>query len=132
MTTADLAQRRCVPCRSGTPPLTPEEIAGLTPQVPHWTVEEHRRLRRTYRLKDFATALALVDQIGAVAEAEDHHPDLSLAWGKVEVLLWTHKIGGLSENDFILAAKIDALAASAPGLKPEAATSSMVSSTARG
>lgn len=117
MQVLSLAEKRCVPCRGDTPPLNPEEIAQYHPHVPQWTVEENRKIRRTYRLKDFVTALGLLDKIGALAEEEGHHPDLYLAWGKVEVVLWTHKIGGLSENDFILAAKIDALAKTTPGLK---------------
>lgn len=112
-----LTEKTCTPCRGDTPPLTPKEAARYHPHVPQWAVEEHKKLRRTFGFKDFVTALGFVDRIGAVAEQEGHHPDLYLAWGKVEVLLWTHKIKGLSENDFILAAKIDALAKTAPGLK---------------
>jgi len=82
-----------------------------------WEIVENHHLRKTYRLPDFAQALALVNRIGAVAEAEDHHPDLYLAWGRVDVTIWTHKIGGLTESDFILAAKCDrvAVAPAAPG-----------------
>ena len=115
-----LTQRSCVACRSDTPTLKPEEIARLQPQVPRWTVEDDRRLRRAFRFQDFATALAFVNQIGVLAEEEDHHPDIYLAWGKVEVALWTHKIGGLSDNDFIMAAKTDVLAQAAPGRKDDA------------
>lgn len=112
-----LAERACVPCRGDTPPMGPAEIAQYHPHVPEWKVEEGKRLRRTFRFKDFATALNFVNRVGATAEQEGHHPDLYLAWGKVEAILWTHKIGGLSESDFIFAAKTDALAQTAPGLK---------------
>jgi len=114
-----LTQRSCVACRSDTPTLTLEEITRLQPQIPQWVVEENRRLRHTFRFQDFVTALAFVNQIGALAEEEGHHPDLYLAWGKVGVVLWTHKIGGLSDNDFIMAAKTDVLAQAAPGRKAD-------------
>lgn len=103
----DLAARRCTACRRGTPPLSPEAAASLLPGVPGWTVEEGRRLRREFRFPDFRRALEFVDRVGALAEAEGHHPDLHLSWGRVGVVLWTHAAGGLTENDFILAAKID-------------------------
>ena len=115
-----LTQRKCVACRSDTPTLTPDEVARLQPQIPLWTVEENKRLRRAFRFRDFATALAFVNQIGALAEEEGHHPDIYLEWGKVEVVLCTHKIGGLSDNDFIMAAKVDVLAHAAPGRKADA------------
>ena len=102
-----LTSRSCVPCRRGTPRLTPEQIAALLPQLDGWTVEDQRKLTKAYRFRDFATALAFVNRVGEVAEAEGHHPDLYLSWGKVGVELLTHAIGGLSENDFILAAKLD-------------------------
>ncbi len=113
----DLAERRCIPCRGGVPPLTSAETAPLLAQLDGWEIVENHHLRKTYRLPDFAQALALVNRIGAVAEAEDHHPDLYLAWGRVDVTIWTHKIGGLTESDFILAAKCDrvAVAPAAPG-----------------
>ena len=97
----------------------PEEIAHYLPHVSGWSIEGNKRLRRTYRFKDFATALDFVSRVGAVAEEQDHHPDLYLAWGKVEAILWTHTIDGLTENDFILAAKTDALAKDAPGLRAD-------------
>ncbi|MGD8375870.1 MAG: 4a-hydroxytetrahydrobiopterin dehydratase [Acidobacteriota bacterium] len=108
----DLADRKCVPCRGGVPPLEPEEVARLHRSVPDWEVVENHHLRRTFATADFVTALRLVNRIGELAEEEWHHPDLHLAWGKVGVEIWTHKIDGLTESDFILAAKIDRIAAS--------------------
>ena len=102
-----LAARRCTACRRGTPPLSPEAAAALLPGVPGWIVEEGRRLRREFRFPDFRRALEFVDRVGALAEAEGHHPDLHLSFGRVGGGLWTHAAGGLTENDFILAAKID-------------------------
>ncbi|MSQ28444.1 MAG: 4a-hydroxytetrahydrobiopterin dehydratase [Dehalococcoidia bacterium] len=116
-----MAARKCVPCRGDTPPLTEDEIGALLPQVPGWTVEAGQRLHRTYRFRDFAAGLALVNRIGAVAEEEDHHPDLVLAWGRVEVTLWTHIIDGLTENDFVVAAKTERLAKDATGRRPDKA-----------
>ena len=106
-----LADRKCIPCRGGEPPLEPAEARRLQADVPEWEVVENHHLRRTVRTSDFASALELVNRIGALAEEEWHHPDLLLAWGRVEVEIWTHKIDGLTESDFILAAKIDRLAA---------------------
>ena len=106
-----LAEKKCIPCRGGVPPLTADEIAPLLDQLQGWEVVEGHHLRKLVRFPDFATALALVNQVGDVAEAEDHHPDIYLAWGKVEITLWTHKINGLTESDFVLAAKIDRLQA---------------------
>jgi 4a-hydroxytetrahydrobiopterin dehydratase len=103
----ELAEKRCVPCRGGVPPLNAEQIAKLQPQVPDWQPVDNHHLSRSYKFPDFATALAFVNRVGAVAEQEGHHPDLYLSWGKVEIRIWTHKINGLTESDFILAAKID-------------------------
>jgi 4a-hydroxytetrahydrobiopterin dehydratase len=102
-----LANRSCVPCRGGTPPLTREQIAPLLEQVEGWTVEDDKKLVKSYRFPDFARALAFVNRVGEIAEAEGHHPDLHLSWGRVGAEIWTHKIGGLTESDFILAAKLD-------------------------
>jgi len=107
-----LTQASCIPCRGGVPTLTAEEIAALTPQVPEWQVVEVdgiQRLRREFRFKNFRRALDFAVQVGELAEQEQHHPDLHVAWGKVAVETWTHKIGGLHHNDFVLAAKTDAL-----------------------
>ena len=105
-----LAEKHCVPCRGGVPPLKGEPLEALKAQAPGWQVVDDHHLTRTFTFPDFRAALDFVNRIGAVAEAEGHHPDLYLAWGRVEVKTWTHKIDGLTESDFILAAKIDQLA----------------------
>jgi 4a-hydroxytetrahydrobiopterin dehydratase len=109
---ASLNQSSCVPCRGGVPPLTPEEIAPLRAQVPAWAVAERDgvpMLAREFKFNDFRQALDFAVEVGALAEQEQHHPDLHVAWGRVRVETWTHKIRGLHRNDFILAAKIDAI-----------------------
>ena len=112
-----LAARQCIPCRGDTPPLAPSEVSALLSQVTGWEHEEFKRLRKSCRLKDFASALEYVNRVGAVAEDQGHHPNLYLAWGKVEATVWTHKIDGLKESDFIFAAKMDALYETTPGRK---------------
>ncbi len=107
---AELADRECVPCRGGVPPLTPEQVAPLAAEVPDWEVVDCHHLRRAFPFPDFRTALEFVGQVGELAERQRHHPDLHLSWGRVLVEIWTHKIDGLSESDFVLAAKIDRLA----------------------
>jgi len=102
-----LAARHCVPCRGGAPPLKGVELSALAAQLPDWTVVEGHHITKTYKFPDFRAALEFVNRVGAVAESEGHHPDLMLAWGRVEVKTYTHKINGLTESDFILAAKID-------------------------
>lgn len=104
---AGLAERTCVPCRGGVPALTAEQIRPLLAQLDGWNVVDNHHLEKRYALDDFAQALELVNRIGAIAEEQGHHPDLCLAWGRVEVKIWTHKINGLTESDFILAAKCD-------------------------
>ncbi len=105
---SDLASRHCVPCEGGTPPLPPEEAERLRRHMPDWTFEEEgKAIRRQFRLKDFKEAMAFVNAVANVAEAEDHHPDIFIRYRQVTLTLSTHAIGGLSENDFILAAKID-------------------------
>jgi len=105
----NLAKRQCTPCRADTPRLSGDQLALLLPELgPDWDAGDGR-LRKTFRFPDFASALAFVNRVGEVAEREQHHPDILLAWGRVAIELWTHAIGGLSENDFILAAKIDGL-----------------------
>lgn len=108
-----LSRQRCEPCRPGTPPASAEEIERLAREVPDWRVVEREgvwRLERTFTFPDFATALAFTTRVGALAEAEGHHPALLTEWGRVTVAWWTHAVGGLHRNDFIMAAKTDALA----------------------
>ena len=107
MVAETLANKRCVPCEGGVPKLTADEIAPLLAQIDGWTVEGGQKLKKSFAFPDFAQALAFVNRAGAVAEEEGHHPDLFLTWGKVGVELTTHAVGGLTENDFILAAKLD-------------------------
>lgn len=107
-----LASKTCVPCRGGVPALEGAAITELHRQLPraeHWRVVNGHHLTRTYLFPDFAQALAFVNKAGAVAEEQGHHPDILLAWGKVEITLWTHKVNGLTESDFIMAAKIEEL-----------------------
>ena len=107
MAVSPLADRRCVPCQGGTPPLTPAQIAPLLAQVQGWTVEGNKKLEKSYRFKNFVQAVEFVNAVTQVAEQEGHHPDLYVRWGEVRVYLWTHKIDGLTESDFVMAAKID-------------------------
>ncbi len=103
-----LADNKCVPCRGGVPPLEPKKIEELLKQLGRgWNLNQKGHLERLYTFKDFAQALVFVNKVGAVAEAEGHHPDLYLAWGKCGIEIWTHKINGLTESDFYLAAKAD-------------------------
>ncbi len=104
-TSAKLAERDCVPCTGDTPPLRGAEIQALLDQLEGWEAVDEHHLRKTYLFTDFAEALAFVNRVGAIAETCDHHPDLHLAWGRVEVKIWTHAIDGLTESDFIFAAK---------------------------
>lgn len=104
-----LADKHCVPCRGGVPPLKGEQLEQMKAQVAGWQVVAEHHLAKTFTFPDFRTALDFVNRAGAIAEQEGHHPDLYLSWGKVEVKTWTHKIDGLTESDFILAAKIDGL-----------------------
>jgi len=105
-----LADKTCVPCRGGVPALKGAALAPLSAQVPDWTVVEEHHLHRGFRFPDFRQALNFTNRVGELAEEQGHHPDLCLSWGKVEVSIWTHKINGLTESDFVLAAKIDRLA----------------------
>jgi len=111
--TAPLAERHCVDCKPGTPTLPTSEVDRLLEQLRGWTVVEmdgHLQLTKTLKFKGFMPGVELVDEIARIAEAEAHHPDLHLAYGSLRVDLWTHAAGGLTENDFILAAKIDQIA----------------------
>lgn len=107
---SELATKTCVPCRGGVPPLKGGELAKLHKQVPQWQVVNEHHLARKFSFPDFGQALDFVNRVGEVAEQQGHHPDILLAWGRAEITLWTHKIDGLTESDFIMAAKIDQLA----------------------
>ena len=106
---SELASRNCVPCHGGVPRLTGAELDAYARQVPDWSVVAEHHLSRAYKFNNFAAALAFVNRVGALAESEGHHPDISFGWGYAEIKIYTHAIAGLSESDFILAAKIDAL-----------------------
>lgn len=110
-TTDELASRKCVPCEGGVPPLPRERIAEYLGAVPEWSLDgDGSRIRRSWTVRNFTAGLNFLNAIGAVAEAEGHHPDLHLTgYREVAVVLFTHAVGGLTENDFIVAAKIDAL-----------------------
>lgn len=107
----NLSERHCVPCEGGTPALTSSEYEPLLGQLTGWSVEtpaeEPPRLTKSFEFKNFVDAVAFVNEITSIAEAEGHHPDLYVRWGEVRVYLWTHAANGLTDNDFILAAKID-------------------------
>ncbi|MDB5195486.1 MAG: phhB [Parcubacteria group bacterium] len=108
---SSLADKKCVPCEDdGFPALTKEQASDFLPHVPLWSInDEATEIHRTFRFKDFKEALAFTNKVGALAEEEGHHPDIQLGWGKVGIKLTTHSLKGLSENDFVLAAKIDLL-----------------------
>ena len=106
---SELASLQCVPCRGGVPPLTGEEIAKLSPQLEGWNVVNEHHLSKSYKFSNFAEAQSFVDRVGELAEEQGHHPDICFGWGRAEISIWTHKIDGLTESDFILAAKIDQL-----------------------
>jgi 4a-hydroxytetrahydrobiopterin dehydratase len=104
-----LANETCVPCRGGVPPLKGADLAALSHDLGGgWKVVEEHHLEKEYRFANFAEALAFTNRIGEIAEQQGHHPDIYLAWGKVRVTIWTHKIDGLTRSDFVLAAKMDA------------------------
>jgi len=109
----DLAAKQCVPCKGGVPPLHGAALLVLQHQLGPdgngWKIEREHHLEKEFRFPNFATALAYVNRVGELAEAQNHHPDIALAWGKVRVTIWTHKIDGLTESDFVFAAKCDAV-----------------------
>lgn len=105
-----LANEKCVPCRGGVPPLGGEELRDhIRALGSGWRVVEEHHLEKEFDFPDFVSALAFTNQVGAIAEDEGHHPDIYLAWGKVRITIWTHKINGLTRSDFVLAAKIDGI-----------------------
>ena len=107
---SDLSKKQCVPCRGGVPPLKGPELDALFEQLDGgWSVVDEHHLQKEYRFDDFRQALDFTNLVGEMAEEQDHHPDIFLAWGRVKVTIWTHKIDGLTESDFVFAAKTDAL-----------------------
>ncbi len=105
--TMSLARKECVPCKGGVPPLKGDELNRLSEQVEGWDVIEEHHLSKTYKFPNFVKALEFVNKVGSIAEQQGHHPNIFLTWGKARIETWTHKIDGLTESDFILAAKID-------------------------
>ena len=106
----DLTRMKCVPCKGGIPPLTPAEMSQYQPQVPDWQimiVDGVPHLERKFKFKNFLEALAFTNQVGQLAESEDHHPAILTEWGRVTITWWTHAIKGLHQNDFIMAARTD-------------------------
>jgi 4a-hydroxytetrahydrobiopterin dehydratase len=107
-TCALLSKKDCVPCKGGVPPLKGDALKELLSQLGHgWEVVKEHHLEKTFPFPDFQTALDFTNKVGAIAEHEGHHPDIHLAWGKCRVVIWTHKIDGLTESDFVLAAKVE-------------------------
>ncbi len=105
---SELAQKTCIPCRGGVPPLKGEELDALQEKLGNgWQIINEHHLEKEYIFADFRQALDFTVKVGEVAENQGHHPDIYLAWGKVKLTIWTHKIDGLTESDFILAAKAD-------------------------
>jgi len=102
-----LTEKHCVPCEVGTQPFELETINGLLPMVPDWKLEDQTRIKRSFKFKDFTESMRFVNEVAKLAEAEGHHPDIFVSYNYVRITLMTHNIGGLSENDFIMAAKID-------------------------
>jgi 4a-hydroxytetrahydrobiopterin dehydratase len=103
-----LAKKECVPCKGGVPPLKGADLERLLAQLGHgWEAVKEHHLEKKFTFADFKEALDFTNKVGAIAEAEGHHPDIHLAWGKVRVVIWTHKIDGLTESDFVLAAKVE-------------------------
>lgn len=106
---SELSEKKCVPCSGGVPPLKGEALQALQRQVEGWTVVDEHHITKAFKFPNFRKALDFVNRIGEIAEEQGHHPVITFTWGKVEITTYTHKIGGLTESDFILAAKIDAL-----------------------
>jgi 4a-hydroxytetrahydrobiopterin dehydratase len=108
--TNTLSHRTCVPCRGGVPPLKGKDLSDIhrmLKEPAQWNIIDQHHIVRTYKFPDFRSALAFVNKVGELAEEQGHHPDILLGWGKAEITLWTHAVDGLTESDFILAAKID-------------------------
>ena len=104
----NLAQKKCLPCQGGIAPLAGKKLESYKPKIgKDWKIINSHHLEKEFRFKDFKQALEFTDKVGELAESQGHHPDILLTWGKVKISLFTHKIDGLHENDFIMAAKID-------------------------
>lgn len=111
MSQEKLSSKKCIPCAGGVPPLKSDELNKISEQLGNnWNVVNEHHLEKEYLFQDFKTALDFTNKVGNLAEEEGHHPDIYLSWGKVKIQTWTHKIDGLTESDFILAAKIDEVA----------------------
>jgi 4a-hydroxytetrahydrobiopterin dehydratase len=106
---SELSSRQCIPCRGGVPPLKGQGITSLLAELEGWEVVDEHHLKKDFRFANFREAQEFVNRIGDLAEEQGHHPDICFGWGRAEVTIWTHKINGLTESDFILAAKIDKL-----------------------
>ncbi len=106
---SDLSSRQCIPCRGGVPPLQGQEITNLLMELDGWEVLNQHHLKKNFSFANFREAQQFVNRIGDLAEEQGHHPDICFGWGRAEITIWTHKIDGLTESDFILAAKIDKL-----------------------
>ena len=106
---SELAEKECVPCKGGVPPLKGEELERLARQLPGWEVVDEHHLRRSFRFRNFREALDFVNRVGELAEEQNHHPDICFGWGRAEIMVFTHKIDGLTESDFVFAAKVDRL-----------------------
>ena len=105
----DLADRQCVPCRGGVPPLKGDEIQKFLGELTDWQAVNEHQLQKSYPFQNFRETLSFVNRVGELAEEQGHHPDICFGWGKADISIWTHKIDGLTESDFVLAAKIDRL-----------------------
>ena len=107
---SELAEKECIPCKGGIPPLKGQALAELLKKLGNnWAVINEHHLEKEFTFKNFREALAFTNKVGELAEAQGHHPDIGLSWGRVKITIWTHKIDGLTESDFIMAAKIDRL-----------------------
>ena len=106
---SELAAKQCVPCRGGVPPLPAEEVGRLLAQLDGWKVVNEHHLSKEFKFADFKETQLFINRVGELAEEQWHHPDICYGWGRAEITIWTHKIDGLTESDFILAAKIDEL-----------------------
>jgi 4a-hydroxytetrahydrobiopterin dehydratase len=115
---SELAEKVCIPCRGGVPPLSAGESQALAAQIEGWSVVDNHHIEKELKFPNFITALRFVDAVGALAEEQRHHPEILLAWGRVLLRIWTNKIDGLTESDFVLAAKIDRIDRMAADTRP--------------